>query len=79
MGVNRLNPVQKAKKITDLIYLTGPVEPVRPVRPWSDQKSLYFWSKPCIFRVLVGPIIVKLRFFLNGQTNLVLLPPPLSY
>ena len=57
--------------------ITGPAEPVRPVRPWSVQKSLYLWSKPCIFRVLVGPIIVKLRFFLNGRTNLVLLPPPL--
>ena len=31
----------------------------------------------CIFRVLVGPIIVRLRFFSNGWTNLRLLPPPL--
>ena len=39
-------------------HLTGPAEPVRPLRPWSDQKSCHLWSKPSIFRVLVGPIIV---------------------
>ena len=57
--------------------VSGPAEPVRPLRPWSDQKSCYLWSKPCDFSVLVGPIIVRLRFFSNGRTNLELLPPPL--
>ena len=54
-----------------------PAEPVRPLRPWSDQKSCYLRSKPCNFSVLVGPIIVRLRSFSNGRTNLGLLPPPL--
>ena len=56
----------------------GPAEPVRPLRPWSDQKSYHLWSKPCIFRVLVGPIIVKLMLSSDGRTNLSLLPPPLK-
>ena len=57
--------------------MAGPAEPVRPFRPWSDQKSCYLWSKPCNFSVLVGPIIVRLRLFSNGRTNLELISPPL--
>ena len=38
-------------------------------------KICHLWSKHCIFRVLVGPIIVRLRFFSNGRTNLALLTP----
>ena len=53
----------------------GPAEPVRPLRPWSDQKSCHLWSEPCNFSVQDGPIIVRLRFFSNGRTNLDLLPP----
>ena len=41
-------------------------------------KNLFVYgSKPYIFRVLIGPMIFGLRFFSNGRTNLVLLPPPL--
>ena len=58
---------------------SGPAEPVQPHRPWSDQKSCYLCPKPCIFRVLVGPVIVRLRFFLNGLTNLVLFLPLLIF
>ena len=47
----------------------------QPLRPWSDQKSCHLWSKPCNFSVQVGPIILRLRFFSNGRTNLDLLPP----
>ena len=57
--------------------IAWPAEPVQPLRPWWDQKSCHLWSKPCIFRVLVRPIIVRLRFFTNSRTNLLLLPPPL--
>ena len=57
---------------------TGLAEPVRPLRPWSDQKYCYLWSKPCNFSVLVGPIIVRSRFFSNGRSNLELLPLSLS-
>ena len=53
----------------------GPVEPVRPLRPWLGQKSCHLWSEPCNVSVQVGPIIVRLRFFSNGRTNLDLLPP----
>ena len=61
------------------LHLTPrPAEPVRPLRPWSDQKSCHLRSKPCNFSVLVGPIIVRLRSFSNGRTNLGLLPPPLN-
>ena len=38
-------------------------------------KILSLWSEPCSFSVQVGPIIVRLRFFSNGRTNLDLLPP----
>ena len=58
---------------------TGPVELVRPLWPWSDQKSCHLWSKPGNFSVQVGPIIVRLRFFSNGRTNLDLLPPLLQH
>ena len=57
------------------VTLAGLAEPVRPLQPWSDQKFGYLWSKSCIQRVLVGPIIVKLRFFSKSRTNLALLPP----
>ena len=58
-------------------HFARPAEPVRPLRPWSDQTSCYLWSTPCIFKVLVGSVVVSLRFFSNGRTNLVLPPPPL--
>ena len=58
--------------------IPGPAEPVRPLRPCSEQKSCYLWSKACDFSVLVRPVIVRLRFFSNGRTNLDLLPPPLN-
>ena len=51
------------------VYTSGPPELVQPLRPWSDQKSCYLWSKACIFRVTVGPIIVRLRFFPNGPSD----------
>ena len=57
---------------------SGLAEPVRPLRPWSDQKFCYLWSKSYTLKVLIGEIIVKSRFFTNGQTNLALLPPPLA-
>ena len=44
----------------------------------SDQKSCHLRSKPGIFKLLVGPIIISFRFFSNGQVNLALLPPPLN-
>ena len=65
--------------VTFFYSSTGPAEPVRLLRPWSDQKSCHLWSKPCIFRVLVGPIIVRLMLSSDGRTNLALLPPPLIY
>ena len=48
---------------------------VRPLRPWSDQKFCHLWSEPCNFSVQVRPIIVRLKFFSNGRTNLDLLSP----
>ena len=42
-----------------LMLLSKPAEPIRPLRPWSEQKSYYLWLKSHIFKVLVGPIIVK--------------------
>ena len=42
-------------------------------------KSCHLWSEPCNFSVQVGPIIVRLRFFSNGRTNLDLLPPLLFF
>ena len=59
---------------THILPISGPAEPVRPLRPWSNQKFGYLWSKSCIQRVLVGPVIVRLRFFSKGRTNLALLP-----
>ena len=47
------------------------------IRLWSDQKSCHLRSKSYLFRVLVGPITVRLSFFSNGRTNFALLPPPL--
>ena len=52
-----------------LSSVTGPVELVRPLRPWWDEMSSYLWSKSCIFKVLIAPIIVKSRFFSNGRTT----------
>ena len=75
----------KPLEVADLVLyvwrslVSGPAEPVRPLRPWSDQTFGYLWSKSCIQRVLVGPIIVKLRFFSKGRTNLALLPPLLCF
>ena len=45
---------------------SGPAESVRLLRLWSDQKSCYPWSKAYISKALVGPIVVKSRFFSNG-------------
>ena len=49
-------------------------------RGWSNHSDLVrpkilLCSKPCIFRVLVGPVM---RFFLNGRTNLALFLPLLQ-
>ena len=51
------------------VHTSGPAELVQPLRPWSVQAYCYLWSKACIFRVLVGPIIVRLRFFSNGRSD----------
>ena len=40
-------------------------------------ESCHLFLKSCIFRVLAGPIIVRLRFFSNDRTSLALLPPSL--
>ena len=70
-------PISQKIKIESQLWaerMTGPAEPVRPLRPWSDQKSCHLWSKPCDFSFQIGPIIVRLRFFSNGRTNLDLFP-----
>ena len=75
--------VSKTRGRTVVLQFTGLAEPVQPLRPWSDQKSCYLWSKSSkilkikILKALVGPIIVKSRFFSNSRTNLALFPPPL--
>ena len=71
-------------RICSILRKLGEVElevtagPAEPLRPWSDQKSCRLRSKPSIFKLLVGPIIISLRFFSNGQVNLALLSQPLN-
>ena len=55
------------------VHRAGRAGPTTPTL--VEPKSCHLWSKPCNFSVHVGPIIVKLRFFSNGQTKLNHLPP----
>ena len=41
------------------------------------QKNFHLLSNSYMFKIMVGPIVVQLRFSSNGQTNLALLLPPL--
>ena len=59
------------------VYRAGGAGPTTPTL--VNQKSCHLWSKACIFKALVGPIIVSLSLLSNGQTNLALLSPPLVY
>ena len=54
-----------------LLNQGGGVSPTIPT--FVGPKILLFMVKACIFRVLVGPIIVRLRLFSNGRTNFALL------
>ena len=48
-----------------------------PTTSTLEQEFFHLQSKSYTFKIMVRPTIVWLRFFLNGQTNLALLPPPL--
>ena len=51
----------------------------RGLCPVGPVEVVPFGSESYIFKVLVRPIIVRLMLYSNGQTNLALLPLPLSW
>ena len=63
----------KSPHISKTWIFLGLVEVVQPLRTSSDQKVLPFAVEVLYSQILVGQIIVWLRYFSNGQTSPALL------